>query len=208
MNALVLCNGSPPGKVLTQKLISEHDLFIAADGGGNVARNMGFQPTTVIGDLDSYEPVPGEDVEVIQETDQETNDLEKALRYLAEHRYQAVTITGATGYRLDHTLKNLSVLKQFNSQFQHLELREPDGRLFLLPPTFETTIEAHTPISLFPLSGRVEGITTRGLKYPLENEALENGVRDGSSNEAMGGPLYITYQKGDLLIYIAEGKSN
>lgn len=204
MKALVLCNGVPPNKSLIEELLSNQNLFIAADGGGNVARQLGLTPEIVIGDLDSYKQKSGEDTQIIKDDDQETNDLEKALYYLVQHNYKVAVILGSTGFRLDHTLKNLSVLKQFNPLFEHIEIREKEGRTFLLPEKCELQEAKNTPISLFPLSGRVEGITTQGLMYPLDNEFLENGVRDGSSNIATGNTIHITHTKGDLLIYIAD----
>ena len=204
MKALVLCNGVPPQQLLIEQLLPGQDLFIAADGGGNIARQLGVTPDIVIGDLDSYKQESGEKIHVIKDEDQETNDLEKALRYLVAREYREAVILGATGYRLDHTLKNLSVLKQFNAQFDHIEIREKGGRTFLLPQECELNVAQHTPVSLFPLSGRVEGVTTKGLKYPLQDDYLENGVRDGSSNIATQGAITITYRRGDLLIYVAD----
>jgi len=190
--------------VLVEQLLPGQELFIAADGGGNVARQLGLTPDIVIGDLDSYKQEPGDDIQVIKDDDQETNDLEKVLKYLVEQDCGEVVILGATGYRLDHTLKNLSVLKQFNARFDHIEIREKGGRTFLLPKECELEVAPNTPVSLFPLSGRVEGITTKGLEYPLKDDYLENGIRDGSSNIATENAVSITYKKGDLLIYIAD----
>jgi thiamine pyrophosphokinase len=48
----------------------------------------------------------------------------------------------------------------------------------------------------------VEGIITDGLKYPLYREALENGVRDGSSNEATEYRVRIQHAKGDLIVMV------
>ncbi len=203
MKGLILCNGLPPKPALLGNHLQETDLFIAADGGGNTARDMGFAPDVVIGDLDSFRTREMDDFEVIKDPDQETNDLEKALKLAARRGITDVIVLGVTGQRIDQTLKNLSVLKAFDDRFDSLIFKDSFGKIFLLPHSFSAELPHGTTVSLFPLSGRVEGILTKGLKYPLEDDYLENGVRDGSSNRVVSSPLHIKYDSGDLLIFIA-----
>lgn len=203
MNTLIICNGTPPSRKLFASCRKWADFFIAADGGGNVAHSFESLPDVVIGDLDSFEHRDSASYEVAFDPDQETNDLEKALHRALKEHAQNVRVLGATGKRLDHTLKNLSVLKQFNSQFESLIFRDNFGDTLLITGSFSRKLEPGTQISLFPLSGQVTGITTQGLKYPLKDEKLENGIRDGSSNEVISSPVEITYREGDLLVFIA-----
>ncbi|NGP88627.1 thiamine diphosphokinase [Fodinibius halophilus] len=199
---LILCNGCPPSRALFHDNFAQADSFIAADGGANIAQNFNTLPDVVIGDLDSYEPLANEPYEVISRPDQEHNDLEKALTYARKKGGTHIHILGATGHRLDQTLKNLSVLKQFNSSFQSLVMKDNFGETQLIAPSYKTELPIGTTISLFPLSGSVTNVTTKGLKYPLTNESLTNGVRDGSSNEVVEQTVHITYKKGDLLLFV------
>lgn len=199
---LILCNGSPPSEQLFSKYRAKTDHFIAADGGANIALKLGIKPDVIIGDLDSYDGSDNEVSEIIFRPSQEFNDLEKALQHAQEKKGTHIYILGATGYRLDQTLKNLSVLKQFTPQFQQIRIIDNFGETRLLPPTFSDDFTIGTKLSLFPLSGEVTGITTKGLKYPLNNEFLKNGVRDGSSNEVVENPIQINHRKGDLLLYV------
>ena len=65
---------------------------------------------------------------------------------------------------------------------------------------YEKWYVAGTPISLIPI-GQVDGITTKNLKYSLDNESLTMGYRSGSSNEALSdGIVSITHSSGDLLL--------
>ena len=202
MKGLILCNGLPPKPTLLASHLQQAELFIAADGGGNTARELGHLPDIVIGDLDSFQPKPSDNFEVIEDPDQETNDLEKALKLADQRGIKNVIVLGVTGQRIDQTLKNLSVLKQFDHQFNSLVFEDNFGKIFLLPHSYSAKLTVGTTISLFPLSGRVEGIQTEGLKYPLDGEALENGIRDGSSNRVTSSPVSIKYRSGDLLIFI------
>lgn len=206
VHILIVCNGRPPSKKLLDWSRENADLLIAADGGTNTVQLFGTDPDISIGDMDSFSPDGTESFEVITNTDQETNDLEKALQLAATKQARRVTVLGATGLRLDHTLKNLSVLKQFNAKFEDLVFRDEFGSTRLLPKSFMATLAVGTVVSLFPLSGSVTGITTRGLKYPLKNETLENGVRDGSSNEVIAEKVSITHKTGDLLLFASDQK--
>lgn len=202
MKAVILCDGDIPQKKVIEQDLSDAELFVAADGGANRAMELGFQPDVIIGDLDSYTVSGTEKACVIKDEDQETNDLEKALLYALKKSASAVTVFGATGKRLDHTLKNLSVLLQFNSRFDSIVFVDDYAVIKVIQSPFKESFEIGTIVSLFPLSGKVEGITTTGLKYPLRDEALENGIRDGSSNEAVEETVEIKFKKGDLLLLV------
>lgn len=203
---LILCNGNPPSQQLFSEYRANSDYFIAADGGANIALDLGTTPDVVIGDLDSYQGSDKEPYEIIFNPDQDSNDLEKALQHAQEEKGTHIKILGATGHRLDQTLKNLSVLKQFHERFQQIHIADNFGETRLLPPFFSDEFAIGTQLSLFPLSGKVTGITTKGLKYPLNDEKLENGVRDGSSNEVIENPVQITHKKGDLLMFVKHNK--
>lgn len=203
MKALILCNGTAPEKPLFEKRYQEASLFIAADGGGNTARALGRLPDVVIGDLDSFQGAPGDSFEIIEDPGQETNDLEKALEFALKRGITDVIVLGVTGQRIDQTLKNLSVMIQYDEAFHSLIYEDNFGVTLLLPKTYADKLPIGTIVSLFPLSGRVEGVRTKGLKYRLNEEALENGIRDGSSNEVISSPVEITHDKGDLLLFVA-----
>jgi thiamine pyrophosphokinase len=202
MKAVILCDGNPPDPVQFSAEAEPGVLLIAADGGARAAAGLGFEPDVIIGDLDSYEVTGNEKASVIHDPDQETNDLEKALNYALSESVQEVIIFSATGKRLDHTLKNLSVLKQFHNSFQKILIRDGYADIFLADSPFRAELPLNTPVSLFPLSGRVEGITTKGLKYALTDGFLENGVQDGSSNLTVEKTVEIVHKKGDLLLFI------
>jgi len=205
MHTVILCNGrKPPGELINAEL-ERSDLFIAADGGGNHARNLGLTPDIVTGDLDSYHPTIEErrSIDILHNPDQETNDLEKALQVALNHKATHVTIFGAVGRRVDQTLKNLSVLLRYHKQFESIRFLDRYGELFLIPTDFVTKVPVGTTLSLIPLSGRVGGVTTTGLAYPLREEFLETGVRDGTSNRAIDETIRIRHTSGNLLLFIA-----
>lgn len=208
MRFLICCNGQPPAAALLQQAAGWADIIIGADGGANVLLSHEIVPDLITGDMDSYSrdalqrylkhqelrkdfDVP-KTPELIPDEDQESNDLEKALLLAVKRQKEQrnkqkadILICGATGYRLDHSLKNLSVMQQFLQRFSSLYMIDDYLCTFIHPARDQLRLElpAGTPVSLFPLSGKVAGISTTGLKYPLKDDFLENGLRDGSSNE-------------------------
>ena len=202
MKAVILCDGTPPTRVMIQKEFSArgNTLLIAADGGAYTAERLSLEPDIIIGDLDTYSPDGTERAEVIRVPDQETNDLEKALNEALKRGIRRSVVFGATGKRLDHTLKNLSVLLKYHSLMEDIRIVDHYSVIELITSPFRREVEPGTSLSLFPLSGTVSGITTRGLKYPLHDEMLKNGVRDGSSNVAAEMVVEIRFKEGDLLL--------
>jgi len=91
---------------------------------------------------------------------------------------------------------------QFRQKIDHLILRDEFCWMRILPKNFALETRPGMPISLFPVSGVVSGIRTKGLKYTLENESLQNGVRDGSSNESIETLVEISHVDGDLLLMV------
>jgi len=200
--ALVVCNGEPPDRAHLVARAHAASLVVAADGGILPLTEAGIVPDILIGDLDSsHEPFPSS-TKVIKDPDQETNDLEKALSYVLTTSHRNVLVLGATGLRLDQTLKNLSVLMRFHGKFERLQFEDHLCLIRIADQITELSLPVGTAISLFPMSGKVDGIVTHGLKYPLKDEYLENGSRDGSSNVVVSSPISIRYRTGSLLLII------
>lgn len=200
--ALVVCNGEPPAPRHLADRASGASLVVAADGGIVPLTSEGIVPDVLIGDLDSsLAPYP-DGVNVILDPDQETNDLEKALNYVYANAVQDVIVLGATGLRIDQTLKNMSVLVQFHEKFRNIRFEDTLCQIFVADNNTVLSLPIGTDISLFPISGKVEGIVTQGLMYSLNNESLENGVRDGSSNVVVSNPVSIQYRTGTLILIV------
>lgn len=205
MRVLIICGGEPPSKELLAKEIIKSDLTIGADSGGNIIFDAGFKPDIVIGDLDSFDVNKHDDVEYLKIAEQETNDLEKSLNYAVQKGAEDCIVLGILGRRIDHTFKNLSVLAQFSSKFKNLIFRDDYGDTFLITSPFKMDIDVGTVVSFIPLSGKITGITTRGVQYPLQNEMLQVGVRDGTSNMAIEPTISATFGAGDMILFVGNG---
>lgn len=200
--ALVLANGRPPAKRLLRRLSREVQLMVCADGGANAAARAGVRPDLIIGDLDSV--TPGtlrtfRSVPIRRLADQNSTDLEKAIRWLLRKGIRTINIVGATGGRLDHVAGNLHVLGKFGHR-ANLQIVEEHGKLVAVGRSRVFPSPGGSTLSLIPLS-RCSGITTRGLRWELRNETLELGRRDGTSNVVVTSPVTIRVRSGTLLVY-------
>ena len=111
-------------------------------------------------------------------------------------------VLGAFGKRMDHSLKNLSVLSQFHPKFENLMFVDESLTAQMVTSTFKAERPIGSIVSLFPLSGKVSGVTTKGLKFQLNGEALENGKRDGTSNENNEREFSIEIEEGELAVFL------
>ena len=202
--ALLVANGAACSEELLGQLLEWSPFVLALDGALPRLLELGIKVDAVLGDFDSIGMeeealAPYQPLRMILAENQELTDLEKGLQFLVEEGHSAVNIVWATGKRLDHTLANLTNLVKFSDKLT-INLLDDHSRVYLLPKNFEKWYPAGTTLSLFPI-GKVEGITTENLLYPLRHESLETGVRIGTSNEvATDGWVKISHQNGYLLM--------
>lgn len=200
---LLIANGDLNCSVLKYIDIADFQQVIALDGGVLKALNCGIEPHIIIGDLDSIPPDLKDDFankQFIHQPSQEMNDLEKGLRYCIDAGAEKIIILGLTGGRTDHLFTNFSVLVRYHQQVQ-LEILDEFAKILLIRDRFHYKGTAGQLISLIPI-GKVSGIVTEGLKYPLNNETLEFGIREGLSNVVISNPVKISLQTGLLLLFL------
>ncbi|MGH2568473.1 MAG: thiamine diphosphokinase [Bacteroidota bacterium] len=200
--ALILANGEPPKKSHLQSLLKQCGLFVCADGGANTALKLGLKPDAIVGDMDSIHTetrAKFQHIPMHEDSDDETTDLEKAISWTIKQKFEHIIVVGATGKRLDHNVGNLGVLAKFYPD-AIIKLVDDTGELMYVGREHSLEAPVHSVISLIPLT-RCEGVTTKGLAYALDNESLELGVREGTSNVVVANPVVIKVKRGNLLIY-------
>jgi len=196
MHALVLANGTPPSPLLLERLYSESDLFLAADGAANLLLSLDLPPHIILGDFDSLSDEARCQFvksELVEATDQEASDLDKALSFLVERGATQVTVTGALGGRIDHSLTNISLLLKYGSSFD-MRIVEDQGSLYLLRDRVDLEGAEGDTVSIVVFE-TVRGVNTEGLAWPLENATLHPGSR-GVSNRLVGNRATITVHEG------------
>lgn len=179
--------------------------MVALDGAFTKVCQLGFKVDYWLGDFDSSNPDETVDqewqdsVEIVPAPDQNKTDLEKGIEFLMQKGATEINIIWADGKRLDHMLSNISSLVRYSKSVK-LVLWNDWSKVYVLPHRFEKWFEKGAILSLLP-APLAKGISTQGLKYALQNEDLEFGVRTGSSNESsVDGMVSIQHEEGDLIL--------
>jgi thiamine pyrophosphokinase len=55
-------------------------------------------------------------------------------------------------------------------------------------------------VTLLPIGGDAAGVTTRGLRWPLDGDLLAIGRSRGLSNEITASPASVSLERGALLV--------
>ncbi len=200
-HALIVANGELPPRDIVRRLIRRAGLVVCADGGANRLRRFRIAPDIILGDLDSISPATARhyrNTPTLEYPDQVSTDLEKAIRLSIQLGIRSADVIGALGGRIDHTTGSLGCFKRFGDEID-LRFHGGGGVLSRIRRKVILKTRRGETISLIPLD-RCTGITTKGLKYPLNSESLETGVREGISNEATGRTATISVKWGTLLL--------
>lgn len=202
--ALIIANGEACSMELLGELLEWSPFVLALDGALARLTALGIKVDAVIGDFDSLESPEiwqqqQDHLRVLHRPDQDKTDLEKGLDFLLDEGHQAANILWGSGMRLDHTYANLSNMVKYSRRLT-LNMIDDHSRLYVLPPHFRKHYPAGTILSLMPM-GKVSGIVTHNLRYPLKNEDLLLGDRIGTSNQVSEtGWVEISHQAGVLLL--------
>lgn len=199
-DALICLNGTIPESELFEQF-AELPL-IAADGAATALVANGIVPEFIVGDLDSIDADTLRQLEgladVIVEPDQDMNDFEKTLRFAEGQLWKRLLIVGIHGGDLEHTLNNWSVMMRFG---RTLSLTALDRQRYAIP-LYASTAFPPTSDELLSLIPQPHAhLTTEGLQWPLSNEALSLGGREGARNRAAAELVQITVHDGSLLFF-------
>ena len=206
--AIVLANGSIDDPVTLRKRLKEwgEAQVVAADGGSRHAEILGLDIDVVIGDLDSIDLetraaliAAGVRIE-ISSPEKDEIDLELALLYLANEKVKRIVVLGALGGRLDMTISNVLLLTHPRLASHKIELWQGCQTAWLIrPPGGEIHGREGDALSLVPLDGDAQGITTHKLAYPLQHGTLSFGPARGVSNILTDPVARVEVHAGTLL---------
>jgi thiamine pyrophosphokinase len=203
-----MANGDFPDPTCFHNLHDRDDFVIAADGGLKHLLNLEILPDVLIGDLDSVqedylEHLRTKEVKILSHPPQkDETDLELALLHAAGQGADEIIVFGALGARWDMSLGNILLLAHPALRGVQVRLRDGPHALYLMKDIGTLTIEG-TPgdiVSLLPLCGDAEGITTEGLAYALQDGTLAFGASRGISNVLNGDQAHIELSSGCLCV--------
>jgi thiamine pyrophosphokinase len=210
--ALVVADGDVPARASLDAAWPDWaagiDLVVAADGGAIGAERLGFRIDLVVGDGDSLGDADLERLAsagvAVQRSPAEKDESDTQLAVLAaiERGATWIVIVGALGgRRVDHALANVSLLALRALGGRPCSILDETARIRLLTGPGEMDVEGPPGglVSLLPL-GDVDGVTTEGLAYPLNDERLPMGPARGLSNVRTASRSRIAIRSGRLLV--------
>lgn len=193
----------------------DFDLFIGVDRGSLFLIEQGICPDLAVGDFDSVSEkelalIYSQSKEVLQaQPEKDDTDLELAVKAVFARYPQAqVTIFGAFGGRLDHTLANIFLpsnpeitpyMQQIRLCNAQNELRYcPQGRHEIKP------VAGMNYLAFMPVDdGR---LTIEGAKYPL-NESNYFFKKVYASNEFIDEPVFLECQSDYVIVIYSKDRS-
>ena len=203
---LIILDGEINKPLLNRYIIKPKTkpILISADGASNKLYEWKIIPDYIIGDLDSIAPKAltyfrKRNVQVRKISEQEHTDFEKCIMFALSKKLNEITVIGYGGKRSDHLLNNFSVMKRYHKKCR-IRFIDRDFEIFFARKVTELSCRKGDIISLMAMY-KAEGITTHGLQYPLKNESLEFGIREGALNKAISNKVKIEVKKGDLLVF-------
>lgn len=210
-----LVSGSPTGRPPAGMTPSPEDLVIAVDLGAQHARAWGWPVHLLIGDLDSLPSREADAIAaagtpiIISPAAKNETDLELALAYVLAEGWRSIVICAALGGRTDHMLANVLLLARPELAGLDIVIADDAETVRILrgdrcdPANAARQELAGTPgdlLSLLPVGGDAEGVTTEGLLYPLRDETLYLGQARGISNVFAGARAVVALRRGLLLV--------
>lgn len=220
MRALVVAAGDPPSRAALDRAwpgwADGVDLVIAADAGATTATVLGLRPDLAVGDFDSITPgelerlrAAGIPVEVAP-TAKDESDTELAVRAALARGADALTIVGGLGGRPDHLLANIALLAMPELAELTAELLDGSTRVRLVRPGHGRDLAGRIGdlVSLSPLGPGVDGVTTVGLAWPLDDEPLPLGPARGLSNVRVAPTARVSIRSGILVVIETMGPAS
>lgn len=198
---LLIIGGRAPSRTLFADCSRDVAIVVAADSGLQTALSLGVEPDLVVGDMDSLEKddllkrFPTDRL-LLFPSDKDETDTEIGVRTLWERGCTEVVIAGGGKGRLDHLLAIALLFEREPSPRRWLTDKE-DVRLVEGEAEY-TGWEGNT-VSLFPLGDEASGLSSDGLKWPLDGLIFQRG-HASVSNLVMAHRLRITVRQGKLLL--------
>lgn len=187
-------------------------LVVAADSGLEHARGLGLAVDRVVGDMDSVDPAvldeavaAGTFVDRYPEA-KDATDLDLALEVAIGAEPSRVVVVTGSGDRFDHMLAVALSVAAPRWAPAAIEAWIGPAHLWVVRGRVSLPGRPGDQVSLLPVHGRVVGVTTSGLLYPLDDEDLDAGTTHGVSNEWAAEVATVQVRSG-VLLAVAPGSA-
>jgi thiamine pyrophosphokinase len=198
---VIVADGSFPVHPIPLEILDRAEVIVCCDGGAENLVGYGLKPDAIIGDMDSLSDVLKDMFadRIYVDSNQETNDLTKAVLWCCESGYTDLDIIGAVGKRDDHTIGNISLLAEY-AKIVKVRMVTDTGVFMPFQSSCKVESSKGQQVSIFSISPATE-ITSSGLLYPLTNRKLNNWW-EGTLNEATGNSIELEFSGGSVLVFL------
>ena len=208
MKTLIITGGKINKNFAKKYLKSnKYDIIIAVDKGLETIDYLKLQPQYILGDFDSVntkilEKYKTQNIKIIKlNPEKDLTDTHSAIDLALEIKSTEITILGAIGTRLDHTMANIHILKQALDKNIKAKIVNEKNEIELIDK--EIIIKKddnYKYVSIIPLTTNVTGITIEGMKYIINDYTLSIGDSLGVSNEQIDKEAKISIKTGILVV--------
>ncbi|BAN60813.1 coenzyme metabolism [Streptococcus anginosus subsp. whileyi MAS624] len=193
----------------------DFDLFIGVDRGSLLLIEQGICPDLAVGDFDSVSEkelalICSQSKEVLQaQPEKDDTDLELAVKAaFARYPQAQVTIFGAFGGRLDHTLANIFLPSdlEITPYMQQIRLCSAQNELSYCPQGRHEIkpVAGMNYLAFMPADD--SRLSIEGAKYPL-NESNYFFKKVYASNEFIDEPVFLECQSGYVIVIYSKDRS-
>ena len=182
-----------------------YEWILAADKGYLYCRSCGLIPDVFVGDCDSLPSktqIEARNVFTLSPI-KDMTDTQEAVDIAIAQGATHITILGALGGRIDHTLANIHLLRRCLDKGVFAELVDETSIVTVInrPQTFAA--KEGFCLSAIPLT-RCEHVSESGVFYPLENAVMDIGTPYGISNEFTEDTARIDPGNGYLIVMLCK----
>ncbi len=211
-NALVIGSGNIRNyqNIINKLQGDEYDYVICCDGGARHLKKLKLEPDYIVGDLDSiYEGVYNlyKDDCIVEKYEEEKDETDGHLgiKKALELKCKKITfIGGSVGERLDHTLCNLNLGIYTITNNCDMKIVDESNIVYIVAEKLEIKNKKGSNCSIIPITLKLEGVKTEGLKYKLDRDTVYIGESKTISNVIVEDSAYISLEKGIAFVILSE----
>ena len=216
MNTVLICGGEIEDSFALSFLDRiRPEYIIGIDRGLEFCYKYNIVPQYILGDFDSISPevlsyYESRDIPLERyKPEKDATDTRIGLELALKLKSRKIFLLGATGGRLDHFMANLKSLLIPLEQGCQPWILDTQNAITLLDRGIKITKNQQFGkyISFFSMGDRVEGVTLKGFKYPLEDYTLLNTEEIGVSNELEDETGEITFRSGVVLMIMSKDRN-
>jgi len=173
VETVILANGKFPSHPIPLSILKKASYIVCCDGAVNNLSETAIEPDAIVGDCDSLSEKNKDRFATILHpvTEQDTNDLTKAVNFCIDQGRKDIVILGATGKREDHTIGNISLLCEY-MKCANVEMISDHGCFVATDEEASFESMKGQQISIFCLDQTL--VSSQNLLYQIQNQIFSN----------------------------------